>query len=233
MRLCQSVYQIMIRNYLQLVRFPGIFTAFSNVLLGFFVSQNINFDWILLFPLLIASGSMFLAGMALNDFFDFKEDKKERPNRPLPSGKIKKTSALYIGIGFLIIANISTSFVGIQSLIISLIMTSLILAYVIHTKKFNGIGILNLSVIRFFNVILGTSIISFELDFLLFAIPIAIFVSGISILAKKETTSLSKRIEILAMVFVLIMIVYVTVFTITQDPIHYIFIGYFFLGSFF
>ena len=64
----------MLKNYLQLVRFPGIFTAFSNVLLGFFVSQNINFDWILLVPLIISSGSMFLAGMALNDFFDFNED---------------------------------------------------------------------------------------------------------------------------------------------------------------
>ena len=77
---------MLIRTYLQLVRFPGIFTIFSNVLLGFFVVQQITIDWLSLGVLLATSGFLFFAGMIFNDFFDYSLDKKQRPERPIPSG---------------------------------------------------------------------------------------------------------------------------------------------------
>ena len=227
-----SQYSIKFKYYLQLVRFSGVFTAFSNILLGFFVVQNNNLEWILLSPLLITSGSLFLAGMALNDYFDFEIDKKERPNRPLPSGKIKKSSALYVSICFLIIANVSAIIVGIETLMISLIMTGLILAYDKKIKNYNVFGILNLSSIRFFNVVLGTTVISLNLENIFYAIPIAFFVAGISVLAKKETLPSSKTTEIVTIILVLIAIIYLLGFTANEDPIHYIFVAIFMVGIF-
>lgn len=225
-------YSIKFKYYLQLVRFPGIFTAFSNILLGFFVVQNNNFEWMSLYPLLITSGSLFLAGMALNDYFDFEIDKKERPNRPLPSGKIKKSYAFYIGICFLIIANISAIIVGIQTLVISLIMTGLILAYDKKIKSYNVFGILNLSSIRFLNVILGTTVISLNLENILYALPIAFFVAGISVLAKKETLPSSKTTEIVTIILVLMAVAYLLGFTANEDPIHYVFVAILIVGIF-
>ena len=102
----------MIKSYFQLVRFPGIFTAFSNILLGFFISYESNIDWLYLIPLLTTSGFLFLAGMALNDYFDYHIDKKERSQRPLPSKKISRNTALYLGIILIVLANISSLFVG-------------------------------------------------------------------------------------------------------------------------
>ena len=79
----------MIKHYFQLVRFPGIFTTFTNILVGYFFVNSTNIEWLSLAPLLCTSGFLFLAGMSLNDYFDYKIDKLDRPTRPLPSDKIK------------------------------------------------------------------------------------------------------------------------------------------------
>ena len=96
----------MYKEYFELVRFPGIFTVFSNVLIGYFFSISQNPDFIPFPFLLVTSGLLLSAGMIFNDFFDLNIDKKERPNRPLSSGKISKQKALFLGIFLLIIANI-------------------------------------------------------------------------------------------------------------------------------
>ena len=179
----------MYRDFFQLVRIPGIFTTFSNVLIGYFFSISQNPDFTPFPFLLVTSGLLFSAGMIFNDFFDFKIDKKERPNRPLPSGKISKQNALFLGILFLIIANIFASFSSHNSLIISLIMTIIIILYNYKIKFITFLGFFSLSVVRFLNVLLGFSIISFSYETIPFAIPIAIFVGGISILAKNEVNS--------------------------------------------
>jgi len=48
-----------IKSYLQLVRIPGVFTAFTNILVGFFVTQSTNIEWVSLGPLLATSGMLF------------------------------------------------------------------------------------------------------------------------------------------------------------------------------
>ena len=176
----------MYKEYLQLVRIPGIFTAFSNVLIGYFFIISFYSEFNSLPFLLVTSGLLFSAGMIFNDIFDLKIDKKERPNRPLPSGKISQQKALFLGIIFVIIANIFAFIVGYESLLLSLIMTGIIISYNYRLKFSSFLGILSLCVIRFLNVLLGFSIITLSYEIILFAIPIAIFVGGISILAKNE-----------------------------------------------
>ncbi|MDC0927983.1 UbiA family prenyltransferase, partial [Nitrosopumilus sp.] len=116
----------MFKEYLQLVRLPGIFTAFSNVLVGYFFSLSFNSEVIFLPYLLATSGLLFCSGMIFNDYFDYDRDKKERSFRPLPSGKISKQNALLIGFIFLILANIFALLIGFNSLIISLVLSCII-----------------------------------------------------------------------------------------------------------
>ncbi len=214
---------MLIRTYLQLVRFPGIFTVFSNVLLGFFVVQQITIDWLSLGFLLATSGFLFFAGMIFNDFFDYDIDKKQRPERPLPSGKISKKHAFYLGLCFLVLANICSAFVGVQSLFVSISMTGFILLYDIKLKNIPILGILNLSLIRFFNVILGTTIVALSIDIILIAIPVAILVAGISIFAKTENSQYSKRAEILNLIFIVATIFYVNLLAFGGEIIFYFF----------
>ena len=179
----------MFKEYLQLVRLPGIFTAFSNVLIGYFFSFSFNSEIIFLPYLLATSGMLFCSGMIFNDYFDYNLDKKERSFRPLPSGKISKHNALLIGFIFLILANISASFLGFDSLIISLILSCMILFYNLKLKSISFLGILNLSLIRMLNILLGFSIIGISFEFIQYLFPLGIFVVGISILAKNEIKS--------------------------------------------
>ena len=179
----------MFKEYLQLVRLPGIFTAFSNVLIGYFFSFSFNSEVIFLPYLLATSGMLFCSGMIFNDYFDYNLDKKERSFRPLPSGKISKHNALLIGFIFLILANISASFLGFDSLIISLILSCIILFYNLKLKSISFLGILNLSLIRMLNILLGFSIIGISFEFIQYLLPLGIFVVGISILAKNEIKS--------------------------------------------
>jgi 4-hydroxybenzoate polyprenyltransferase len=179
----------MFKEYLQLVRLPGIFTAFSNVLIGYFFSFSFNSEIIFLPYLLATSGMLFCSGMIFNDYFDYNLDKKERSFRPLPSGKISKHNALLIGFIFLILANISASFLGFDSLIISLILSCIILFYNLKLKSISFLGILNLSLIRMLNILFGFSIIGISFEFIQYLLPLGIFVVGISILAKNEIKS--------------------------------------------
>ena len=143
----------MFKDFFQLVRFPGIFTAFSNVLIGYFFSFNLE---IIYLPFLLAiSGLLFCSGMIFNDYFDYSIDKKERSFRPLPSGKFSKSTVLLIAIVFLILANIFAFFIGFDTLLISLILSSLIFFYNFKLKSFSFLGILSLSIIRMLNVLLG------------------------------------------------------------------------------
>ena len=179
----------MFKEYLQLVRLPGIFTAFSNVLIGYFFSFSFNSEIIFLPYLLATSGMLFCSGMIFNDYFDYNFDKKERSFRPLPSGKISKYNALLIGFIFLILANISASFLGFDSLIISLILSCIILFYNLKLKSISFLGLFNLSLIRMLNILLGFSIIGISFEFIQYLLPLGIFVVGISILAKNEIKS--------------------------------------------
>ena len=204
----------MFKEYLQLVRLPGIFTAFSNVLIGYFFSFSFNSEIIFLPYLLATSGMLFCSGMIFNDYFDYNLDKKERSFRPLPSGKISKHNALLIGFIFLILANISASFLGFDSLIISLILSCIILFYNLKLKSISFLGIFNLSLIRMLNILLGFSIIGISFEFIQYLLPLGIFVVGISILAKNEIKSnlviykkLNKIIIIITIVSVSILVI--------------------------
>ena len=222
-----------IKTYLQLVRFPGVFTAFTNVFLGFFLVYEDSIEWFSLGPLIITTGFLFFGGMAINDYFDYKIDKIERPERPLPSGKISKKMALFSGFAFLAVANLSSSIVGVQSLIISLIMTGFILLYDFKSKNVPILGEVNLSFIRFLNVILGSTVVSLYLEISWYAIPIAIFVSGISVLARTETRLPLEKTKILNFILILITISYTMIITFDETKFeHIIFLGIFTISVF-
>ncbi len=84
-------------------------------------------------------------GMAINDFFDVEIDKLNRPNRPIPLGKITKRSALgYASILF--VAGIAASyFINLDTLVIAIIAAGLLIAYAAMLKKTVLIGNLVIS----------------------------------------------------------------------------------------
>ena len=223
----------MLRNIFQLVRFPGIFTAFSNILIGFFLASNGNFEFNTLPFLLTTTGLLFAGTMIMNDYADHKIDSVERPRRPLVSGKISRKVALYLIIICFSIANLSALMIGETSIIISLLMTGLITLYNFKLKNISVVGILAISIIRFLNIILGFSIVELSLDVLPYAIPLGIYVAGISILAKNELNT-NSRDGILNKIFLagtVTSIIYLIIQNFSETSI--IFLGVFLILIFF
>jgi 4-hydroxybenzoate polyprenyltransferase len=95
-----------LRAYLQLCRLPNVFTALADVLMGFFfVCHTLPPDaaqsLAILALLLSASALLYSAGIVLNDVYDLETDRVERPQRPLPSGRIPLRVASRLGFGML------------------------------------------------------------------------------------------------------------------------------------
>lgn len=85
----------------QLLRAANVFTAASNVIAGFLIVQGEFAPAGALAMLIVASACLYLSGMVLNDFFDAAVDAAERPERPIPSGRISRREAGVVGWGLL------------------------------------------------------------------------------------------------------------------------------------
>ena len=77
----------------------NVFTAASNVIAGFLIASGQWSPAVVLATLIAASACLYAAGMVLNDAFDAELDARERPERPIPSGRIARRAAFAAGWG--------------------------------------------------------------------------------------------------------------------------------------
>ena len=146
----------------QLLRAANVFTAASNVIAGFLLVQR---GWQPVEPLLLlvlTSGLLYEAGMVLNDVCDAKLDAVERPERPIPSGRVSKRNALRVGIALLIggiVSGISVTWITGQLApsLIAVTLAATIALYNVRAKS-TRLGLLTMGLCRFLNVCLGASI---------------------------------------------------------------------------
>ena len=99
------------RAWLEILRISNLPTVWTNVLVGAVLSVAVarpsNPEIVPGLVIAIVAGScLYLAGMVFNDVFDVAIDRRERPGRPIPSGRISRNAAaafgtvlLAIGIG--------------------------------------------------------------------------------------------------------------------------------------
>ena len=91
------------RSYLELMRLPNVFTAMADVAMGFLFVQPSDWQWdgwhdLWTLALLFAASSvLYMSGIVLNDVFDLEIDRRQRPERPLPSGRVSLWVARRLG----------------------------------------------------------------------------------------------------------------------------------------
>lgn len=85
------------RDLVELVRLPAALTVPGDVLSGAAAAgwPHGRRTWVL--P--VASSCLYWAGMALNDYADRDLDRVERPERPIPSGRVEPSEALAVAAG--------------------------------------------------------------------------------------------------------------------------------------
>jgi 4-hydroxybenzoate polyprenyltransferase len=147
-----------VRTYLELVRLPNLFTAVGDIVAGYLiVSRGVDVSWRDLIILMLASVCLYAGGVVLNDYFDRDVDAVERPERPIPSGRIHARDALRLGVRLLGLGCVFAVGVGIPSLIAAVALAGCIVLYDARGKRIEYVGSLNMGACRFLNVVLGAS----------------------------------------------------------------------------
>jgi 4-hydroxybenzoate polyprenyltransferase len=175
-----------LRAYAELMRLPNVFTAMADILAGYFITSMETDTLPGLVFLLVASSGLYTSGIVLNDYFDYIIDKAERPERPLPSGRVRRETALVLGLSLLGIGCLSAAAAGRASAVVALLLAASILSYDGLTKNIPVLGSVNMGVCRYWNFVLGMSLS--ELDPLTLTVPLLLmlYVVAITTLSKGE-----------------------------------------------
>jgi 4-hydroxybenzoate polyprenyltransferase len=155
--------------FAQLIRLPNLPTALADVCLGALATHCLPSCWLPFALTLLASGCLYCGGMVWNDFFDVEQDYRERPERPLPSGRISRREAALCGAALLGAGFFFTLLAGgSQALheggastgtpaVLAVLLVLAILLYDGWLKR-TWAGPLGMGACRFLNVLLGVSV---------------------------------------------------------------------------
>jgi 4-hydroxybenzoate polyprenyltransferase len=144
-----------LRTLLELVRLPNIFTAPADVVMGLAVS-GAPFTGANAF-LLVASALAYAGGMALNDAFDARLDAVERPERPIPSGRLARPTAFAIGAVCLLACLGLAAMAGPAPFAVAVLLVAAILLYD-GAAKGTWAGPATMAACRALNAGLGVSV---------------------------------------------------------------------------
>jgi 4-hydroxybenzoate polyprenyltransferase len=185
-------------DYAQLVRLPNTFTAWADIFVGALATGLLFSRWYVLLCLLAASTMLYWSGMIWNDYFDLDQDRLERPGRPLASGRITLGTAKSLGIGLMLGGVLFAALAGLRiendewafrwrPLVLSVILVIAIFLYD-GMLKATAAGPVMMGLCRFFNVLLGLSIMSEALPFWgwLLALIIGTYIAGVTWFARTE-----------------------------------------------
>ena len=186
--------------WLRLLRLPTVFTALSNVLCGYFLTQRPQLTDLPLHPslwlLLTASSGLYLGGMVLNDFFDAALDARERPERPIPSGRISRKAAGLLGFCLLGGGTVAAAAVGPQSFLTALLIAACVLSYNARFKA-TILGPGFMASCRLLNLLLGASTLTIAAPaappVLTAACSLFVYILGVTWFSRSEAGTISRR----------------------------------------
>jgi 4-hydroxybenzoate polyprenyltransferase len=193
-----------LRAWAQLLRLPNAFTAVADPLAGWLIAGGASPSLALI---MAASACLYTGGIVLNDCFDFDEDRRERPERPLPSGHVPRSAAWLVG-AILLLTGLVLAILADRALI-GVALAAGILFYNAFAKHHAGLGVLTLAACRFGNLTLGLSQLHPA------AFILAAYVAVLSLIARRETTKPGLQIIVRRLLLNLIVLdaVLVVVFT--------------------
>ena len=187
-----------ISGYATLVRVPNLFTAPPDVLLGaaLAVAAGASAPPVLIAAAAVASMLFYAGGTALNDYFDADHDAVERPERPIPSGRVSRRLALGVGL-FLLVGGVAVVTVAAPAAaVIALPLGFTILLYD-GLLKGGSTGFLAMGVARGLNVTLGIAVVGDLADVTVwvFAGPAIVtgYITAVTYMAAEEASGADRR----------------------------------------
>lgn len=190
-------------SFLQLIRLPAGCSVLSNVFVAHIVATQGNIHPSVLIFTLSASLCLYFGGMVLNDCFDFSEDLRERPERPLPSQQINLKIAWLLGYALILMGCLCAALVNQQVLVISVILALLILLYNSNCLSAWPSAII-MGLCRYTNWLMALAVLPLSMTIILIPLPILFYVIALTRLSQVETSTASlTRIYELSIILVI------------------------------
>lgn len=182
--------------WLRLLRVPNLFTVPGDPLAGYALAVAAtgaaSFDAL---PAALAVGAsllLYVFGLIDNDLADLKEDRRDRPDRPLPSGQISTRRAILAAFVAFAAALALAWADGSATLGVAAVLAATILLYNHLLKRVPVVGPLAMGLCRGLSVMIGASVLGkpglLALPAALAAGLIALYIAAVTAIAAGETS---------------------------------------------
>ncbi len=198
------------------MRPANIVTALADILAGFAASGAVSLlgtqTGANLLPslmwLLLSTAGLYGGGVVLNDYFDAALDATERPERPIPSGRVSRRNAGILGAILLLIGIAAAAMVSMLSAGIAFAIALWVVTYDIYGKHHSILGPVNMGMCRGGNLLLGVSAVPVMVGQLWFlAILPVLYIAAVTTVSRGEVHGGQRRTVIVSLVFVVLVII--------------------------
>jgi 4-hydroxybenzoate polyprenyltransferase len=181
-----------LRPRLQLMRLPNLITAAADILAGY-AAGGLPISPVMAY-LIGGSMSLYAGGVVLNDFFDRRVDARERPERPIPSGRIRPIEAAITGYSLLGIGIFLGCIGSLPAGIIAAGIAGCVIIYDAWAKRYVGMGPVVMGLCRGLNLLLGLSLAPAALAerWLLALLPIS-YIAAITMMSAGEVSGGNRK----------------------------------------
>jgi 4-hydroxybenzoate polyprenyltransferase len=178
-------------------RVSNLATCASNALTGVALGMSARigpFDWRLAAAMAVAIMLLYSAGMILNDLLDRSVDAVERPNRPIPSGRVGPRSALLVVATLMLGAMAILAWLSAPAAFAGACLIGAIIAYdALHLKSTATVPLMGLT--RALVYVVGAAAVGWPFDVRLvtiFAVALLLYTVVISTIARHEMSASPK-----------------------------------------
>jgi hypothetical protein len=199
------------RAYLELMRPANIVTALADILAGFATAGAVevlgmrtgaellpSLAW-----LLFSTAGLYGGGVVLNDYFDAELDASERPERPIPSGRVPRRNAGVVGGILLLIGIAAAAVVSVVSAGIAFAIALWVVSYDAYGKHHPILGPLNMGMCRGGNLLLGVSAVPAMIGRMWFLATLPLlYIAAVTAVSRGEVHGGRRRTGFVALVFV-------------------------------
>jgi len=216
-----------ISPYLELIRPANIVTAWADILAGFALITAFSSagptgagSFYALVWLLLSTSCLYAGGIVFNDIFDLELDRRERPERVLPSGRLSLRKAQFFGVSLLLLGVAAAAQVQSYSGSIACLVAFLAVSYDAFGEERPWLGPLNMGACRGANLLLGMSVVPALLSVNLLALLPIIYISTITLISRGEVSGSGRQPLYFAMAsYSLLYLIFLTITLFSAHPL--------------
>lgn len=182
-----------LRSVAELARVSNLPTCISNVLVGCAAGAGReNLTWPPVMTVMVSVCLFYMGGMILNDVMDAQSDLLERPDRPVPSGRISRPIAMILAVAALVGALTVLLIRLPHAVLLAVGLAVMIVLYDLLHKRWAG-AVMLMGACR--GLVYLTAAVAVGGAFgaakpvLLFAAAMILYTIGLSLVARKETAA--------------------------------------------